>query len=178
MLHRVKKYVLLAILGYQGYARHVGVQLGSRCAIATASWGSEPYLIKLGNRVRVTAGVSFITHDGAVWVGRESRPTFDVFGEICIGDDTYIGNGATLLPGVRIGRRCVVGAHAVVTKSIPDNTVVAGNPARFICTTDDYLSRMTGIDFGTHGLTGHRKRSRVMRLMPDRGVVKPNIPPT
>jgi maltose O-acetyltransferase len=44
----------------------------------------------------------------------------------------WLGGGAILLPGVRIGRNAVVGAGAVVPRSVPANTVVAGNPARVI----------------------------------------------
>jgi maltose O-acetyltransferase len=51
---------------------------------------------------------------------------------IFIEDNVWIGGGAILLPGVCIGRSAVVGAGAVVTKDVPANTVVAGNPARVI----------------------------------------------
>lgn len=51
---------------------------------------------------------------------------------IVIEDNAWIGGGAILLPGVRIGINAVVGAGAVVTRSVPANTVVAGNPARVI----------------------------------------------
>ncbi len=51
-------------------------------------------------------------------------------GPVSIGDHTWIGTGAVILPGVSIGRRAVVGAGAVVTRDVPDNTVVVGVPAR------------------------------------------------
>ena len=51
---------------------------------------------------------------------------------IVIEDNVWLGGGAILLPGVRVGRNAVVGAGAVVTRSVPANTVVAGNPARVI----------------------------------------------
>jgi maltose O-acetyltransferase len=51
---------------------------------------------------------------------------------IVIEDNVWLGGGAILLPGVRIGRNAVVGAGAVVPRSVPANTVVAGNPARVI----------------------------------------------
>ena len=49
-----------------------------------------------------------------------------------IGDNVWIGEGACVMPGVTIGNGCVVGANAVVTKSFPANTVLAGSPARAI----------------------------------------------
>lgn len=47
-----------------------------------------------------------------------------------IGNDVWIGGGATILPGVTIGDRCTIGAGAVVSRDIPSDTLAAGNPAR------------------------------------------------
>lgn len=51
------------------------------------------------------------------------------------------GGGAIVLPGIKIGNRVVIGAGSVVTHDVPDNSVVAGNPARFICTIDEYSEK-------------------------------------
>ena len=51
---------------------------------------------------------------------------------VVIGNDVWIGHGATILPSVRIGNGAVVGAGAVVTKDVPDYSIVAGNPARVL----------------------------------------------
>lgn len=53
---------------------------------------------------------------------------------ITIGDNVWLGGGATILPGVTLGDNVVVGAGAVVTKSFGDNVVIAGNPAKIIKT--------------------------------------------
>lgn len=53
---------------------------------------------------------------------------------VTIGNSVWIGGGATILPGVKIGNNCIIGAGAVVTHDVPDNTAVAGNPARPIRT--------------------------------------------
>ena len=51
---------------------------------------------------------------------------------VVIGDDVWIGTNAVILPGVTIGSHCVVAAGAVVTKDIPDHTLVGGVPAKVI----------------------------------------------
>ena len=52
-----------------------------------------------------------------------------------------MGARSTILPGVTIGSHCVVGAGSLVNKDVPDGTVVAGVPAKFICTTEEYAEK-------------------------------------
>ena len=49
-----------------------------------------------------------------------------------IGSDVWVGGGAIILPGVRVGSRCVIGAGSVVTRDVPDGVFAAGNPCRVI----------------------------------------------
>ena len=53
-------------------------------------------------------------------------------GGVHIGKSTFIGLGSAILPGVTLGKHCIVGTHSVVTKSFPDYSMVAGNPAKLI----------------------------------------------
>lgn len=108
------------------------------------SFGSEPYLITIKDNVRLSANVSFITHDGGNWAFRYKDRYMEVnhFGKIVVDEHSFIGAGATIMPGVRIGKNCVIGAGAVVTRSIPDNSVAAGIPARVIMTTDEFAEKM------------------------------------
>ena len=127
---------------FMAYARSLGVRMGSNVRFYASNpsmFGSEPFLITLGNDVYITAGVQFITHDGGTLILRKEVPDLDYTAPIIIGNDVYIGMETIILPGVTIGNRCVIGAGSVVTKDIPDNSVAAGVPARVIKTTDEYL---------------------------------------
>ena len=62
-------------------------------------------------------------------------------GRVSIGDNVFIGAESVILPNVKIGSNVIVGANSTVTKDIPDGVVVAGSPARVICTLDEYLQR-------------------------------------
>ena len=59
-----------------------------------------------------------------------------------IGDYSYVGENCMILQGVTIGKCCLVGGGSVVTKSVPDGCMVAGNPARFIGYTDAFYKRV------------------------------------
>jgi acetyltransferase-like isoleucine patch superfamily enzyme len=124
-----------------GYARSIGVQVGENCHfvnLKATTFASEPWLVKLGNHVEVTAGVRFITHDGGMWVFREENPDIDIVGSIIIGDNVFIGINSILLPGVKIGNNCVIGAGSVVSRDIPDGVVAVGVPARPVKSIDEY----------------------------------------
>lgn len=105
--------------------------------------------IILGDKVFINAGCVFldcarITIGSNVLIGpsvqlyaathpldyMERRCSIEVSLPITIGDDSWIGGGAIVCPGVTIGARCVVAAGSVVTRDVPDDTLVAGNPAR------------------------------------------------
>lgn len=124
--------------------RQAGVKIGVGCEIFdTADFGSEPYLISLGDYVRVTEGIHFLTHDGGVWVLRNLKllEDADIFGRIKVGNNVHIGMNAMICPGVTIGNNCIIGLGSIVTKDVPDNTVVAGVPARKIETIEEYYQK-------------------------------------
>ena len=118
---------------------------GGRCEIyPSAEFGSEPYLITLGNHVRINSGVKFITHDGGMWVLRylyEKYKDIDLFGAIIVGDNVHIGTNAIIMPGVTIGNNCIIGCDAVVTHSIPDGSIAVGAPARVIESLEEYIHK-------------------------------------
>lgn len=123
------------------YARWLGVRVGDDrrfIGVSSATFGSEPYLVSIGDHVTITAGVRFVTHGGGVWVFRERYPDIDVIKPISVGRNVFIGLNSIILPGVTIGRDCVVGAGSVVTRDAPSGVVVAGCPARVIKSVDEY----------------------------------------
>lgn len=139
-----------------------GLAIGNDYYVRTRiSFGSEPYLITIGNHVRITAGVRFVTHDGGVWVFRneEQFNDADVFGPITIGNNVHIGNNAIIMPNVTIGDNVVIGCGAVVTKDVPSNSIVAGVPARVIESVDEYKEKVLQKCVYTHSMSPEEKRS-------------------
>jgi acetyltransferase-like isoleucine patch superfamily enzyme len=138
LLSRLRNWLLL-----RQYLR-AGLRMGKDVRIiGRPAFGSEPYLISIGNHVTISSEVGFITHDGATWVFRH-LPQYrglQRFGTIEIKDNCFIGARAILMPGISIGPNSVVGAGAVVTRFVPPNTVVAGCPARVISSVEEYIKK-------------------------------------
>lgn len=82
----------------------------------------------------------------------------DLFGRINVGNNVFIGIDSVIMPGVSIGNNVVIGAKSVVTKNLEGNSVYAGNPARKICTIEDYISRKKDSFDYTNGLTYKEKK--------------------
>lgn len=150
-------------------ARHLGVEIGKDSLIASRNWSSEPYLISIGNNVQITGNVSFFTHGGGNCI-RKYYPEFDAFGKIRIEDWAYIGSNACILPGVTIGEGALVAAGSVVTKSVPAHTVVGGNPAKEICSTQEYYDANAKYNL-CRRLSEKEKRS-VLRSLPEEKFIK------
>jgi acetyltransferase-like isoleucine patch superfamily enzyme len=123
--------------------RRRGARVGSQTSILNRvrDFGSEPWLVEIGSRVTVTAGVVFLTHDGASRVFRHriegGSPFGNRFGPIRVLDNSVVGVRAILLPGVTIGPNSIVGAGSVVTRDVPPGTVAAGVPARVVSTIEE-----------------------------------------
>ncbi len=152
--------LLRKMLGHERYARRIGVQIGENCDIGSSNFGSEPYLITIGNRVQISDSVSFFTHGGS-WVLRKRDPSFDIFGKIAIKDNVYIGSHAAILPGVIIDNDCIIGAYSVVTKSVPTGVIVAGNPAKIISDVKSYYNRMKPYNTSTYGF-GAKNKEKIL----------------
>ena len=119
--------------------RHGGFrQVGDNCHISRENIFTDPAYTSIGNNVWLT-GAWVSGHDGSViMMGQAYGIKLDGVGPVTFKDDVFIGRGATILPGVTIGPRAIVGAGSVVSKDVPPNSVVAGNPARVIRTLDEH----------------------------------------
>jgi acetyltransferase-like isoleucine patch superfamily enzyme len=122
------------------YNKYFGVKFGKNVRLTDKypHFGSEPYLIEIGNDVTITKGVVFHTHDGGVGVFRNEYPGINVFGKIKIGNNVFIGSRSTILPGVTIGNHVVVASGSVISNDVPSYTVVGGVPARVLKSLEDY----------------------------------------
>lgn len=158
------------------YLRKRGAKIGDDCSIASnVQFGSEPYLITIGDHVRLTENVRLITHDGGLWVIRKMYPEYcnaDLFKPIRIGNNVHIGVNSIIMPGVTIGNNVVVGCGAVVTHDIPDNSVAAGVPARVIETIEEYFNKNKDKLINTKNLSGKEKRSLMENFFKENKIIR------
>lgn len=106
---------------------------------------------------------------------REQIPDFDCFGKVIIGDYVYIGARASIMPGVTIGNNVLVASESVVTKSVPSNCVVAGNPARFVCTLDEYKAKNLQFNTSSKFLSAKEKKRLLLSLPDNKFITKPML---
>lgn len=127
--------------------------------------GHDYSKITLSDGCVLSREVLLLTHDysiargikaisGDKWKTRGGTPHF--LKEIYVGENSFIGARSMLLPGTHIGKNCIVGAGSVVKGTIPDNSIVVGNPAKVLAKTDewakhhmekhDYLPQVKGDD--------------------------------
>lgn len=146
--------------------------IGGNTHIFSRLISSEPFLISIGSNVTISTGVSLLTHDASVGpiVGRNVYS--DIVGPITIGNNCFVGANSIILPGVRIPDNSIVAAGSVVTKTVVnhlnDNTlqnegiILGGNPAVYICKTNDFLKKRKGNFLKLHGLSLTDRKSIIM----------------
>lgn len=171
MIRKLKSFYRKYFWSCEKYAKYIGVKIGENCKIATIYFGSEPYLIEIGNHVQITQDVRFSSHGGAR-VLREEYPECDFFGKIKIGNNVYIGNSSIILPGVVVGDNVLIGAGSIVTKSIPDGMIVAGNPARIVGETKDFVEKIKHYDVGSKGMSYEKKKKYLLSLSDEKFIKK------
>lgn len=126
--------------------RSIGCKVGDHTIIYEPSKSTidttRPYLIDIGSFVKITKGVTILTH-GYDWsvLRKEYGEILASAGKVTIGNNVFIGMNTTILKNTIIGNNVIIGANSLVSKDIPNNVVVAGNPAKIIMTLDEYLSK-------------------------------------
>lgn len=155
------------------YAKLIGINgFDNGHIYGDVNWGTEPWLISIGTNCHITKGVTFITHDGGTLLFRYKIPDLEITKPITLGDNVYIGMNTMILPGVRIGNNCIIGAGSIVSKDIPDNSVAVGTPARVIKTLDEYFEKIQKESLHLGHLKGEEKDRALMKYYNYKGKSK------
>lgn len=137
---------------FVAFLKKKGCTIGERVTIfdppSTIIDITRPWLISIGNDVQITHGVTILTHgyDWSVLKGKFGQ-VLGSAGGVTIGNNVFIGMNAIILKGVTIGNNVIVGAGSLVNKDIPCDCVVAGSPARVICSLDEYMKKREKAQF-------------------------------
>lgn len=117
-----------------------GLKLGNNVRIVDDCFldAAHCYLIQIDDDCTIAPNVSFVAHDASTF----TQIGYSKIGKIHVHRRCFIGLGAIILPSVTIGANSIVAAGSVVVKDVEEGTVVAGNPARFVCTTESYIQKI------------------------------------
>ena len=123
---------------------HLYGAIGNNCSIQKRKLPLYSNLVFLHNNVKIASNVGFVTHDIIHTMLNQKFPGggyVERIGCIEVMDNVFIGSGTRILYNTRIGSNVIIGSDSLVNKDIPDNSVYAGVPARFICTFDEYVEK-------------------------------------
>ncbi len=150
-----------------GYCRKLGATVGENCVLKPSMLGSEPWLITIGNHVLLAEGVRLLTHDGAGWCMATENPQLrmDIWGKITLGNNIYVGTNAMIMPGVTIIDNVIIGAGSIVTKSITEDGVYVGVPAKRIKSFDEWREATAKKAVDTTGMTMKERRELFDKLL-------------
>lgn len=112
-----------------------GAKIGKGCYIYTSLRNFDKIYtdkIEMGNNVTIAKGVILLCHDMAKDYIHKKEHNNESIGKIKIGNNCFIGTNSIILPDVIIGNNVIVGAGSIVTRNMPNNVVVAGNPVKII----------------------------------------------
>ena len=158
----------------RNFLRSLGCKVGEGTRfVGRAQVGDDPFLVEIGSDCLISNDVSFLAHDGGVKVlnglGYFNGQRMDKMARIKIGNNCFIGCGAVILGGVRIGDNVIIGTRSIVTKDIPSGTVAAGMPAKVICTIEEYYQKNCekGVFFPTPSMSKDQKIDYLKKNVPE-----------
>lgn len=155
MLRRRLERIAMRLRGYPTVESQVarGLRLGRNVYIGDRVFLDQGFLslISVGNESIIASGTRVLAHDAST----KRHLGYTVIKPVSIGTRVYIGVGAIILPGVTIGDDAIVGAGSVVTHDVESGTVVAGNPAKPIGTTEAHIARHRK-EMGSHDVSDHQ----------------------
>ena len=175
---RFRKYINEEIW-IEDYVK-AGLKIGKNCEINPGVIFdiSHVWLIEIGDNVTIAPEAYFLAHDASTF--RELGYT--KVAKVHIGDNSFIGARALIMPGVSIGKNSIVAAGSVVTKSVEENTVVGGNPAKVLMNTHALMAKHKDLmktaklyDSSymiSHGITKEKKDQMALELKEGIGYVK------
>jgi maltose O-acetyltransferase len=119
--------------------RAAGMHIGAGVNLPASTWidTSHCFLISIGDNCGFGPDCLILAHDAQMDEYLDAAR----IGRVIIHESCHIGARTSILAGVEIGPRTIVGANSVVTRSLPPDTVCAGNPAKVICTLEEYLAK-------------------------------------
>jgi len=167
MIRSVLKKIFFKLITANKVAQMSGVRFGSNCHFRTKRFGSEPYLIKVGDNFKTAGNVQFITHDGSVYVLRnlhEKYKNIDCFAPIIAGNNIFVGYGTTILPGTVIEDNVIIGAGSLVRGTLKSNSVYSGVPVKYICSVDEYIDKNEDKFINTKHLSSKEKRAVLEKM--------------
>jgi len=131
---------------YIKYLRNQGMKIGKgtyiRAPRSTTIDPTNPWLIEIGENVRILKGVTILTHDfsWAALTHIEGNITGGISG-VTIGNNVFLGMHSTVLRGVTIGDNVIIGAGSIVSKDCKPNSVYAGIPAKYVCSIEEFYEK-------------------------------------
>ncbi len=119
--------------------KQIGLKIGKNVDIMSETIidRSHAFLIEIGDNVTLAHRVYILAHDAST----KKELGYTKIGRVKIGNNVFIGAQSIVLPNTTIGNHVIIGAGSVVSKNIPDNSIAVGNPAKVICSYEEYMTK-------------------------------------
>lgn len=155
--------------------KEMGMGIGTDVWLPASTWidTSHCYLISIGDHCGFGEQCLILAHDAQMDEFLDAAR----IGRVIIHPSSHIGARSIILPGVEIGPRTIVGANSVVTRTLPADSVCTGNPARVICSLEEYLAKHRSriataptFQYATHSIEHltPENRARMVAALADR----------